>query len=145
MFFTPHTPTNLCCSPGNIQGRTLTEKTNKFFPPDGVTLKSLTCSHTQTDEQLTDLCTLHAYHYSEPADHGGWLTNKLSSATNLWIPEAQTTVTSLPYIQLNLDRLNSKRIQLCILNNIFPGKKQPKIESRSAELHNWEMRLSAGD
>lgn len=86
-----------------------------------------------------DLCTLHAYRYSEPPHHGGWLTNKLSSATSLRTPEAQITVTSLPYIQLNLDQLNSKRIQPRILNNIFPGKKQPKIESqisRTSQLGN---------
>lgn len=54
----------------------------------------------------------------------------LPQAASLWIPEALTTVTSLPYIQLNLDRLNGERIERCIPNNIFPDKKQRKVEKQ---------------
>lgn len=54
----------------------------------------------------------------------------LPQAPSLWIPEALTTVTSLPYVQLNLDWVNNKRIERCIPNNTFADKKQRKVESQ---------------
>lgn len=54
-----------------MQVRTLTEKIQTIFFSSGykVTFKHFICSH-KLMSRGEDLCTLRAYHYSEPAEHG---------------------------------------------------------------------------